>query len=69
MFNIKSLENCEVLNSNLVFLHQMSDLNETDLQILKSLKIINGFVRIQSDKLTSLNFLKNLEIIRATDLM
>ena len=45
------------------------ELNETDLKALNSIKIINGFVRIHSNKLTSLSFLSNLETIRAQNLM
>jgi hypothetical protein len=43
----------------------MPELEETDLKALNSLRIINGFVRIQWSKLHDLSFLSNLEIIRA----
>ena len=35
------------------------------MEVLKSIRIINGFVRIQSNTFKSLNFLRNLETIRA----
>ena len=40
-------------------------MEEKDLVYLKSLRIVNGFVRIQSNELENLSFLSNLEIIRA----
>lgn len=78
--NIKNLEDCVVLKGNLVILNnqRVSDdypvslpreLNETDLQILSSLRVINGFVRIQTDSLRNLNFLQNLEIVRGNHLL
>jgi hypothetical protein len=69
------LEGCEVLNSDLLILQPVlgdsdpkNDLTELELQVLKSIRIINGFVRIQSNQFKSLNFLRNLEIIRANTL-
>ncbi len=76
--NLKSLESCEILNSNLLILqpdkeHHFSnlppELTEQDLEVLSSIRIINGFVRIQSNQIKSLKFLRNLEIIRATNLV
>ncbi len=79
--NIKSLENCVVLKSNLIIMSdaKISDnynktnlppeINEKDLEVLSSLKIINGFVRIQSYEFQDLSFLRNLEVIRANELL
>lgn len=80
--NLKSLEGCEVLNSNLLILQPEieeipsdpniklpPELSESDLQVLSSLRVINGFVRIQSNKIKSLSFLRNLEVVRATNLV
>ncbi len=79
--NIEHLKDCVVLKSNLIILSdpQVSEsynktelpreLNETDLEVLSSLKVINGFVRIQSEKFQSLNFLRNLEVIRGNVLL
>ena len=44
------------------------ELTEQDLQVLSSIRVINGFVRIQSNKIKSLSFLRNLEVIRASNL-
>ena len=79
--NIKSLEGCVVLKSNLIIMNDAivsnkfnssnlpRELNETDLSVLSSLKVINGFVRIQSNTFKNLSFLKNLEVIRGNDIM
>jgi hypothetical protein len=46
------------------------ELTEKDLEVLSSLKIINGYVRIQlSSRISNLNFLRNLETIRANNLL
>lgn len=81
MAQIKNLEGCHVLKGNLIISkadvsseHQgvsgiPTELSEQHLQVLSSLKIVNGFVRIQRHDLTNLNFLRNLEVIRANDLL
>ena len=72
--NIKNLQGCEVLNSNLIISRPQVDhaeqrrlppeLEANDLKALNSLRIVNGFVRIQSNNIQNLSFLSNLEIIR-----
>lgn len=47
----------------------LPELTESDLEVMKNIRIINGFVRIQSNRIENLNFLRNLEIIRATNLV
>ncbi|CAF0744980.1 unnamed protein product [Brachionus calyciflorus] len=65
--NLNSVKDCEILNGNLL-IFQQANLTEKDLEVLNNIRIINGYVRIQSDLITSLNFLRNLEIIRAPNL-
>ncbi|RNA35666.1 Epidermal growth factor receptor, partial [Brachionus plicatilis] len=69
--NIHLLKDCEILNGNLMIIDsniEITKLTEKDLEILSSIRVINGFVRIQSDLIYSINFLRNLEIIRAPTL-
>lgn len=47
----------------------LRELTETDLEVMSSIRIINGFVRIQSNRLKNLSFLRNLEVIRANNLV
>lgn len=76
--NIKSFENCTIINGNLRILEasfagdaqfKIPGLTVEDLQILKSVKEITGYIIIQSNdtNFRNLSFLSSLEIIHGRE--
>ncbi len=73
--NVRDIQGCEILNGNLIIIEALgqvsSDLLDMDEleRSLSTLRIITGFVQIQSHRFKNLNFLRSLETIRARSLL
>lgn len=54
------------INNNFNFFSK--NMSEKDLEVLSNIRIVRGSVRITSDLIETLDFLRNLEVIRAISL-
>lgn len=66
--DLKNLKDCRVLKGNIEIFHD-SELTENDLETLSSIRFLYGYVRVKSDTLKNLRFIRNLQVIDARYLM
>ncbi len=73
--NLEAVRDCEILNGNLIIVEALGQvpselLDEAELRgALWRLRVITGFLQVQSQRFENLGFLKSLETIRARTLL
>lgn len=77
--NYHVLKNCEIFNGDLQILEETyegptnrtdkkPEMTDPDLEVFSSIRVVNGYVRVQGNRFKNLSFLRNLEVIRPSKL-